>query len=134
MLSTTKKHSVFNPHFLFQAKMYYLCGSSVGKKPEQLSIATFSSSQSSFCLHKDCCIDITHVLGVANYELNRIDVINKMCMDVLHISEYYWLDPNEGAVEDAFRAYCNFDEGFKTCLDPLQPTVSREMTPPKKPH
>ena len=46
---------------------------------------------------------------------------------LINFADYYWLDPNEGAPGDAFRAYCNYDEGgYKTCIDPITTEVKKK--------
>ena len=41
----------------------------------------------------------------------------------LHVGKY-WLDPNQGVPEDAFRAFCNFTAGGQTCVQPINRLVN----------
>ena len=35
----------------------------------------------------------------------------------------YWIDPNQGSTEDAFRVFCDFEMGGVTCINATNITV-----------
>lgn len=37
----------------------------------------------------------------------------------------YWIDPNQGCVEDAIKVYCNMETG-ETCISAIPSTVPRK--------
>ena len=51
-----------------------------------------------------------------------VNCLQKCLTLVCHPGEYY-IDPNEGEVEDAIKVYCKFDTA-ETCVPPKRSTVS----------
>lgn len=46
-----------------------------------------------------------------------------MCFLCLAHSGYYWIDPNEGCINDAEYIFCDF-ENKRACVDPKKENVS----------
>jgi hypothetical protein len=46
---------------------------------------------------------------------------------VFFFSGIYWIDPNQGSVEDAFTVFCGFDNDGETCVYSVNKTVSEVL-------
>lgn len=44
---------------------------------------------------------------------------------LMFLAGEYWIDPNQGCVEDAIKVYCNMETG-ETCISAIPSTVPRK--------
>ena len=51
------------------------------------------------------------------YRTEKNGISNLGCLCLI-FAGYYWVDPNQGCIEDAIEVYCNFTSGGETCVQP----------------